>query len=165
MNLKRNKGEGKKLVEKKTNKNTSPQIPPTSGINLEDHVMDKFCCAHYENHLEKNCPEFVNLFKAMVLPRENLEEDKEEEKEEVEKEEEVEPSSNLYLIWDDTELDDTDDDIMEEACVGNDYNIWSKGAPKINDFPSTSKMGSLGHTKDMRRNPTIAQPTTSMELT
>ena len=51
----------------------------------------------------------------------------------------MEPSSNLHLIWDDTKLDDIDDDIMEEACVGNDYNIRSKGAPKINDFPSTSK--------------------------
>ena len=45
----------------------------------------------------------------------------------------------MHLIWDDTELDDIDDDIMEEACVGNDYNFWSKGASKINDFPSTLK--------------------------
>ena len=51
-------------------------------------------------------------------------------------------SSNLHLIWDDNELDDIDDDIMEEACVGNNYNIQSKGAPTTNDFPSTSKMGS-----------------------
>ena len=29
MNLKKNKGEGKKLVKNKTNKNNSPQIPPT----------------------------------------------------------------------------------------------------------------------------------------
>ena len=57
-----------------------------------------------------------------------------------EEEEDAKPSLNLHLIWDDTELDDIDDDIMEEACVGNDYNIQSKGAPKINDFPSTSKM-------------------------
>ena len=28
---------------------------------------------------------------------------------------------------------------MEEACIGNDYNLWSKGAPKTNDTPSTSK--------------------------
>ena len=28
---------------------------------------------------------------------------------------------------------------MEEACIGNDYNIRSKGAPKMNDTPSTSK--------------------------
>ena len=75
----------------------------------------------------------------MILPREFQEEDEEKEEEE----EEVKPSSNLHLIWDDTELDDIDDDIMEEACVGNDYNIQSKDAPKINDFPSTSKSESL----------------------
>ena len=51
----------------------------------------------------------------------------------------MEPSSNLHLIWDDTELYDIDDDIIEEAWVGNDYNLWTKSAPKINDFPSTSK--------------------------
>ena len=54
---------------------------------------------------------------------------------------------------------------MEEACVGNDYNLQSKCAPKINDFPSTSKLRSLKKTKDMRRNPTTTQPTTSMDLT
>ena len=72
---------------------------------------------------------------------------------------------NMHLIWDDTKLDDIDDDIMEEACVGNDYNLQSKGAPKINDFPSTSKMGSMEQTKYMRRNSTAIQPTTSMDLT
>ena len=53
----------------------------------------------------------MNLFKAKILPWQCQEE-----------EEEEEPSSNLHLIWDDTELDDIDDDIMEEACVGNYYN-------------------------------------------
>ena len=28
---------------------------------------------------------------------------------------------------------------MEEACIGNDYNIRSMGALKINDTPSTLK--------------------------
>ena len=72
---------------------------------------------------------------------------------------------NLHLIWDDTEIDDIDDDIIEEACVGNNYNLQSKDAPKINDFPSTSKIGSLEQTKDMRRNSSTSQPTTSMDLT
>lgn len=36
---------------------------------------------------------------------------------EEEEEEEVEPSLNIHLIWDDTEMDDIDDDIMEEECV------------------------------------------------
>ena len=48
--------------------------------------MAKFCCTHYANHLEKTCPKFMNLFKAMILPWELQEEDKEEEKEEEEKE-------------------------------------------------------------------------------
>ena len=125
--------------------------------------MDNFCHAHYTNHLEKTCPEFMNLFKAIILPWEIKKEDEEEETEE--EEEEAKPSSNMHLIWDDNELDDIDDDIMEELCVGNNYNLQSMGAPKINDFPSTSKMGSLEHTKDTRRNPTTVQPTTSMDLT
>ena len=68
--MKRSKREGKKPIKKKTKKNTSDQIPPTSGINLEYYAMDNFCHAHYANHSEKNCPEFINLFKAMILPRE-----------------------------------------------------------------------------------------------
>ena len=98
--------------------------------------MDNFCCEHYENHSEKTCLKFMNLFKAMILPQELQEEDEEEEEEE-----EAKPSSNMHLIWDDIELADIDDDVMEEACVGNDYNLRSKGAPKINDFTSTSKNG------------------------
>ena len=60
---------------------------------------------------------------------------------------------------------------MEEACVGNDYNIQSKGAPKTNDSPYTSNMTTIyieissAQTKDTRRNPTTTQPTTSMDLT
>jgi hypothetical protein len=60
----------------------------------------------------------------------------EEDKEEAKEEEEVEPSSNLHLIWDDTELDDIDDDILEESCAGNSYNLQSKGAPRTNDSSS-----------------------------
>ena len=67
MNLKRNKGEGKKPIKNKTNKNTSPQIPPISRINLEDYVMDNFCRAHYANHLEKTFLELIILFKEIIL--------------------------------------------------------------------------------------------------
>ena len=56
--LKRSKREGNKPIKKKN----------TSGINLEDYAMDNFCHAHYANQLEKNCPEFMNLFKVMILP-------------------------------------------------------------------------------------------------
>ena len=80
--MKRIKKEGNKPSKKKTNKNNSHQIPLTSGINLEDYAMDNFCRAHYANHLEKNYPEFMNLFKEMILPWECQEEDEEEEEEE-----------------------------------------------------------------------------------
>ena len=46
--------------------------------------MDNFCRAHYANHSWKNCPEFMNLFKAMILPwqcQEQYEEEEEEEEE------------------------------------------------------------------------------------
>ena len=36
-------------------------------------------------------------------------------------------------------VDDEDDDIIEEACIGNYYNLRSKGAPKMNDTPYTYK--------------------------
>ena len=103
----------------------------------------------------------MNLFKAMILPWECQEEDEEEEEEE----EDAEPSSNLHLTWDDIELDDIDEDIMEESCLWNDYDIWSKDAPKINDFPSTLKKRSLEQTKDTMRNSTTSKPTTTMHLT
>lgn len=41
----------------------------------------------------------------------------------MDEEEEVEPSLNMHLNGDDIELDDIDDDIMEESCEGNNYNI------------------------------------------
>ena len=92
----------------------------------------------------------MNLFKAMILPWECQEEDEEEDEEE--------PPSNLHLIWDDIELDDVDDDNMEEACVGNDDNIRSRNAPKIDDSLSTSKSESLENIKDMRRNSLLLNP-------
>ena len=69
------------------------------------------------------------------------EKEDEEEKEEAKEEEEAKPSLNLHLIWDDIEMDDIDEIVMEEACVGNDYNLWSKVAFKSDYSPSSSKMG------------------------
>ena len=47
IDLKKNKGEGKKpfkpFIKKRTNIYTPLQTPPTLGINLEDYVMDNFC--------------------------------------------------------------------------------------------------------------------------
>ena len=49
-------------------------------------------------------------------------------------------------------MDNVDDDVMEEACVGNDYNLRSKGAPTSNDSPSTLKM-------TMKKTPTTTTST------
>ena len=150
INLKKNKGEGKKPFKSFIKKRTDfvPQIPPTSGINIEDYAMENYCRAHHANHLERTCTEFINYFTAMLLPPEppkrekknDKEEDEEDQQEEEEDEEGEETPSHLNLIWDEVEIsDDDDDDIMEEACVGHDYNLHSKGAPKTNESPSTSK--------------------------
>ena len=79
----------------------------------------------------------------MLLPWKPKQEDEKEEKEESKEEEEVETSSNLHLISDDTELDDIDDDITEESCVGKDNNLRSKVVPKTKYSPSTSKMTTI----------------------
>ena len=54
---------------------------------------------------------------------------------------------------------------MEEACVGNDDNIQSRDAPKINDSLFASKSESLENIKDMRKNSLTSQSTTNMDLT
>ena len=79
MHLKRSKGQGTKHVKKKNNASTSPQIGPTSRINLEYYDMNKFCHTHYANHSKKTCPKFINSFKKMIHPWEPQEEDDEEE--------------------------------------------------------------------------------------
>ena len=37
---------------------------------------------------------------------------------------------------------------MEEACIGNDYNLRNKGSPKMNDTCSTSKMNNTHSTSE-----------------
>ena len=106
------------------------------------------------------------------------EKEDEEEKEEVVEEEEAKPSLNMHLIWDDTKIDDIDDEVMEEACIQNDYNLQSNGVIKYNYSPSTLKMGakknmvatkstkrSLENDKDNGKDTTTIKPTTSMDLT
>ena len=108
-----------------------PQLPPTSGINIEDYAMDNYCRTHHANHPERTCCDFINSFTAMLTPieppRKDKRSEKEEEKEDQEEEEEEEgeePPSHLNIIWDEEEFgDEDDDDIMEEACIGNDYNL------------------------------------------
>lgn len=110
IDLKKSKGERKKpfkpFNKKRTITDTSPQIPPTLGINLEEYAMDNFYHKHHANHSEKTCPEFITSFSTVLLPpelpkkdkKDENEEDDDEEEEEETKEEEVEPSSNLNLI-------------------------------------------------------------------
>lgn len=101
--------------------------------------METYCISHHENHSERTCPEFINYFTTMLLPPDPLKKESKNEKEEDddeqqekadEEEEEKEPPSHLNLIWDEAEVGVDDDDIMEEACVGHDNNLCSKGTPK-----------------------------------
>ena len=151
IDLNKNQGERKKPFKPFMKKRTysSPQIPPTLGINIKNYAMENHCHTHHENHSQRIVPKFINSFTALLTPskppkrekRNEKEEDEEDQDEEEEEEGEgEEPPSHLNLIWDQEEFgDDEDDDIMEEACIGNEYNFRSKGAPKTNDLPSTSK--------------------------
>ena len=132
--MKRNKGEAKKPFKKKISTNTFHKVPPTLGINLEDYVMDNFCLTHCAYHFEKTCPKFINSFKEMLLPpktpgkqNKGVEEDNnEDEKGGAEELKECEHLPNLNLVLDDIELDNMEDDVMKEYCVGIDYNLWRK---------------------------------------
>ena len=70
--FKKNKGEGNKPFKPflKNKTNSTPQIPPTSGINLEDYAMENYYRAHHVNHSERTCPKFINSFTAMLTPPE-----------------------------------------------------------------------------------------------
>ena len=109
----------------------------------------------------------------MFLLQEPPKKDKKDEEEEEEK-----PPSHLNLIWDETEVANGDYDVLKEACVGNDYNLWSKGAPKCEYSSSTLKMAmkktlatmasieiSLEKGKDNGKDLTTVKSTTSMDLT
>ena len=132
-------------MKKRTN--SSSQIPPTLGIDIEYYAMDNYYQTHHANHSKITCPEFINSFTALLTSLEppkrekmNEKDEDEEYQDEEEEEEGEETPSHLNLIWDEEELkDDDDDDIMEEACFVNDYHLHSKGAPKKNDLPSTLK--------------------------
>ena len=144
INLKKSNGEGKKLskpfLNEKTNTNISPQTPPTLGINLEDYAMDNICHTHHANHSKERFLEFINSFRAMLLPLGEDKNKEEEQEDEADKEEEEEgPQSHFNIIWDEAKLDNEDDDVMEEECLGNGCKLQSKGAPNSSDSTSTSK--------------------------
>ena len=133
IDIKKSKGEGKKPFKPLMKKRTDfvPQIPPTSGINIKDYAMDNLCRTHHANHSERTCPEFIKYFISMLNlsepPKKDKRSEKEEEdedQEEKEEEEGEEPPSHLNVLWDEEDFkDEDDDDIMEEACIGNDYNL------------------------------------------
>jgi hypothetical protein len=54
-NLKKSRGEGKKVVEKKISTSTSLKVPPTPRISLEDYSLNIFCRSHCAHHYEKTC--------------------------------------------------------------------------------------------------------------
>jgi hypothetical protein len=106
IDLKKRKGEGRKPFKPFMKKRTysTPPIPLTSNINIEDYAMDNFCRTHHANHSEKTCPVFINSFTTMLTPSEPPKKikkcDKEEEDEEQEEEEEEEgeePPSHLNV--------------------------------------------------------------------
>ena len=70
IDLKKNKGKGKKPFKSFVKKRTyfSPQIPPILGINIEDYAMENYCHTHHANHCERTCPKFINYFVAFLTP-------------------------------------------------------------------------------------------------
>ena len=70
IDLNKNKGEGNKPFNQFMKKRTdsASQIPPISGINIEDYGMENYCCTRHANHFEITCPEFINSFTALLTP-------------------------------------------------------------------------------------------------
>jgi hypothetical protein len=117
-NMKKNKGEGKKLVKKKISTNTSLKVPPTPKINLEEYTLDNFCRTHDAYHSKKSCPEFLNSFYALLHPPGTLEKENNDVEENYEDEErelkEAQHPPSLILDQDEIELDNMDVDEIEE---------------------------------------------------
>ena len=110
IDLKKSKGEGKKPFKPflKNKIHSTPQIPPTSRINLEDYAMENYYRTHHTNHLERTRPKFTKSFTTMLTPsdppkkenKNDKEEEEEDQQEEEEDEEGEEPPSHQNLIWD-----------------------------------------------------------------
>ena len=43
------------------------QHRPTENINIQEYAMDNFCQAHKDNHSEKNCLTFINMFELFAM--------------------------------------------------------------------------------------------------
>ena len=74
INLKKNKGEGKKPFNpfRKKRTNFAPQIPLTSGINIENYAMENYCHTHLANHSEKTFPKIIKFLSLEYLPHRSL---------------------------------------------------------------------------------------------
>lgn len=70
IDLKKNKGEGKKpfktFMKKRTN--SAPQIPPTLGINIDKYAIENYYRTHHANHSERTFLEFINSLTAFLIP-------------------------------------------------------------------------------------------------
>jgi hypothetical protein len=73
--LKKNRGEGTssrgffRFLDKR---NFPPrQQTPPEGIHIQDYEMDKLCQVHKDNHSEKKCPSFINMFVLFMSGQEN----------------------------------------------------------------------------------------------
>ena len=75
IDLKRNSGEGMsgRGFLRYLDKKHFPlrQHHPPENINIQDYVMDNFCRAHKDNHSEKNCPAFINMFELFTASQTN----------------------------------------------------------------------------------------------
>ena len=87
IDLKKNKGELNKpfnpFLKKRIKTNSTPQISPTSNINLEDYAIENYYHMHHANHSEITCPKFINYFTIMFLPPEPPNKESNNEKEEL----------------------------------------------------------------------------------
>ena len=75
IDLKNNLGEGtfgKLFFIFPDKRNFSPwlQAPPEA-INIQDYAVDNFFRAHKDNHLEKDCPSFINMFELFTANQGN----------------------------------------------------------------------------------------------
>ena len=86
IDLKKNKGEGKKPFKPFMKKRIdyAPQIPPTLVLNIKYYAMDNYCRTHHANHSERTCLDLINSFTALLTPPEPPKTERRNEKEEEE---------------------------------------------------------------------------------
>ena len=102
--------------------------PPMQGLNVEYGKMENYCLAHKQNHSERTCQVFINLYGSPAQPSTQaagqptiteIEGDIEDEGQEGEVEEPDTQPHRVNVTW----------DVMAEEVhvASNDYNLRSKG--------------------------------------